>query len=111
LPIKNSPDFDLIISRNQQRLRIQVKTAWAKSGSPTWIMHQRHELIKDADLFYVFVLLPNAPLFPKFWVVPSHIVANFLKRDHHEWLERLGKHGKRHKDSSMRKFKPDGFDE
>jgi len=54
--------------------------------------------------FYVFVSL-NGKEQPRFFIVPSKIVANHIKSGHRKWLEGKSKTGKRRKDSSIRKFR------
>lgn len=104
LPVKNLPEFDFMAWKNGRSIRIQVKTAWEKT-SPSWMMNKRHEEINDKDLFYIFVWLKESPEFPRFWVVPSRIVASFLYRDHRRWLASPGKRVRKRKDNSVRVFK------
>ena len=55
--------------------------------------------------FYVFVSLTLEN--PKFFVVPSKVVANYIKTKHANWLKVKKRDGTRRKDSSMRKFRDD----
>ena len=54
--------------------------------------------------FYVFVSL-NEDNPPRYFIVPSKIVANYIKTHHQAWLKTKSKSGKKHKDSSLRKFR------
>ena len=44
---------------------------------------------------------------PKFFLVHSKVVSDFITNDHQSWLDRPGAKGNKHNDSSMRKFKID----
>jgi hypothetical protein len=66
-----------------------------------------HRLAEDdvADnLFYVFVNLPTNKQRAEFHVVPSQIVAEYVKSTHQEWPERPGRKGQVHNDNPLRQF-------
>lgn len=41
---------------------------------------------------------------PDFYVVPSRVVAEYVKKSHADWLKQASKKGKPHKDNPMRLF-------
>ena len=41
---------------------------------------------------------------PDFYIVPSKVVANSVKRSHKKWLKTPGMRGQQHKDNPMRGF-------
>ena len=84
---------------------IQVKAS--SKGRNGWHMQKKHEEILDDDLFYCFVDLE--PQHPTVHVIPAHVVAKTLARDHAVWLATPGKNGKGHKDTPMRRLRSDCF--
>ncbi len=81
---------------------IQVKTN--QSGSREWILNKKAESIYSDNLFYVFVTLKGELQRPEYFIVPSKVVAEFVKGNHAKWLATPGKRGQSHNDSPMRKF-------
>ena len=105
---RNTEGIDILASNidGSKTVSIQVKTSganvrsrWARS----WILSKKCEEINSDNLFYVFVdLYENKK--PDFYIVPSSIVANYIKETHKKWLETPSKTGKQHKDSNMRNY-------
>ena len=56
------------------------------------------------DHFYVFVGLGGVLERPAFHIVPSEVVAHYIRESHQTWLATPSSSGKQHIDSSMRKF-------
>jgi hypothetical protein len=83
---------------------IQVKTRSTKGGDSGWHMSVKHESIIDKDLFYCFVDLSVEH--PKIFVMPSKIVAKFVKETHETWLNTPGKNNQKHNDSDIRRITP-----
>jgi len=52
-----------------------------------WIMDKKHEDIVIPHLFYCFVLLRENKQLPRFFIVPSREVAEYVKWEHKHWLE------------------------
>jgi hypothetical protein len=65
---------------------------------------QKSRKSSSKNLFYVFVNLRNEKERPYFHIVPSRVVANRVKRGYAKWIKTLARSGKKHKDTSMRKF-------
>ena len=80
---------------------IQVKTAMR--GRLGWAMNEKHEKIKDADLFYCFVNFE--PDHPTVHVLPAVVVAATLELDNALWLAAPGKHGQPRNENSMRRLR------
>ena len=94
-----------MLASNQDATRsvgIQVKTS--QRGRPEWVLSSAAEVADTAEnLFYVFVLL-NGLERPTYRLHPRNEVAEFVRRDHAEWLKRPGRLGRAHKDNPVRKF-------
>lgn len=68
-------------------------------------MNQKAENYFEENLFYIFVNLKGTNERPDFYIVPSEVVAKYIKKSHQEWLKTPGKKGKPHKGTPMRMFK------
>lgn len=94
--------FDVLaVSQSGKHFAIQVKTTQSKDTA--WILHKKDEDVKGENQFYVFVGLNDEQL-PEYYIVPAKIVSETITREHQEWLHSLGRGGKPHKDSTMRRF-------
>lgn len=95
--------YDIIaVSPKGKTVKIQVKTMWTKTKK--WLMVKKHEKMIADDFFYAFVRLNEGKEPPEFWIIPSRIVASFVKKAHEIWLKTPGKNGRIHKDSFARSF-------
>ena len=82
---------------------IQVKSRqFGTDGG--WHMSEKHETIRDSNLFYCFV--DFEPENPTVHVIPSAVVADVIKKDHEIWLATPGKNGQPHNDTTLRRVKP-----
>ena len=99
LTLGNTKSVDILIHnpKNGKVYKIEVKTKTGfRSSTPksqwgpiySWQMHEKHEAINDKDLFYCFVLMDNADgsVQSKFFVIPSNVVADYVKKEHIWWL-------------------------
>ena len=68
----------------------------------SWAMSKKHEDIVDRRLIYCFVYLSEPTEMPKFFTVPSRIVAEYVGTQHQLWLSTRKK---KVKDTTMRNFR------
>ena len=106
---------DILVSRpNTKRMyRLEVKTsrqAERRSGKASkvfgdykfhWMVGSAAEKHDDPSLFYCFVSIDPKTYQYRFFVVPSRIVAEYVKTEHYVWL----KSKPTHKTSEMRQFR------
>jgi hypothetical protein len=85
-----SPDGARIVA-------IQVKT---KKCRGPWLLKAKHE--RPTAVFFVFVDLSGGP--SRFFVVPGDRVADYIRREHEDWLRTPGKGGRQHKENEGRHF-------
>lgn len=116
LTSRNTEGIDILASNldGSKVASIQVKTSSAKQRerfSRSWILGKKHEDIYSANLFYVFVDLKEGDKKPDFYVVPSKVVADYIRTTHAKWLNTLSRTGKAHKDSDMRLYEINTEDE
>ncbi len=82
---------------------IQVKSRLIGTDGG-WHMNQKHELIKEKDLWYCFV--DFEPDSPKVYVIPSLLVATIVTEENESWMRTPGKGGKMHNETEMRRIQP-----
>lgn len=76
-------------------LVVSARTGRAHGG---WVMNERHERIATPRCFYALVDFEADP--PITYVVPSAVIADWLKKDHARWL----REDSSHKDNPVRKL-------
>lgn len=110
---------DILVShpRTKKMYKLEVKTKYRTSPKEVqvskifgvvkggWIMNKKHETLIDSSLFYCFVIISEAKSTFKFYVVPSKVVARYVKEEHAHWLKETKKEGKKVKDSKIRVFR------
>jgi hypothetical protein len=104
------PTADIVVTDDvgERACAIQVKTRRELGTDGGWHMKAKHEAIRGASLFYVFLSFPaDVSQLPAALVVPSAVVADALFTAHRAWLARPGHNGQPHKDGEMRRFLPD----
>ncbi len=105
ITLRNTRGIDIIVSNKEgtKSATIQVKSTY-NNRKNSWILTQKSESFFSDNHFYVFVNLDKPGIRPKFFIVPSKIVAKHITNDHKNWLNKPGRKGQQHKDNQMRKF-------
>lgn len=112
LTSRNTEGIDILASSpdGSNTISIQVKTSDdsnRKSFSRSWWMNKKSEGVFSDSLFYVFVDLKPEQI-PDFYVVPSKVVAEYIKQDYETYMKKPIRKGKRkdepHKKTDMRTF-------
>ncbi len=104
LTLRNTKGIDLLVSNaNANReLGIQVKTT--RFPRRRWLLNKDAEDFHADQLFYVFVNLKGEGKYPDFSVVPSKVVAEYVKQKARDTLATPGRDGLPRKDSGIREF-------
>ena len=68
-------------------------------------MNKKQESIIDPDLFYCFVNIEHQSNIFKFYIVPSDVVAKYVKEEHQLWLDVKKAENKKVTDTPMRIFR------
>jgi len=119
MTLGHTKGVDILMSnpKTNKMYRVEVKTtykSWSKSPRESklfgvfvsdWMMGKVHEDIVDPNLFYCFVNIERDTHNFKFYIVPSLVVARYVKDQHSLWLREKKKEGKRVKNTSMRTFR------
>ena len=93
---------NLAIHKNKHKpLTIQVKTK--RYQKKQWTLGNKCEGLVGDNIFYVFVSLNEMDV-PHYHIIPSHIVADTVRKSHEAWLKSPGKQGQVHNNNPIRKF-------
>ena len=101
MTLGNTKNVDILVSNpsNGRMFKLEVKTNYQSTRSiggssklfgkyvSSWLMSEKHEKITDPDLFYCFVNIGKETNTFKFYIVPSSIVATYVKVQHELWLK------------------------
>ena len=103
VPMSNTKDFDILAinRKNNQHFAIQVKTT--SQSAKRWTLNKKNEKLFGNTIFYVFVSLKGLDN-PEYHIVPSKIVADYIRNGHKKWLSTPGKNGQKHNDTDRRTF-------
>ena len=107
---------DILVSdpNSSRMIRVEVKTNYRSSRSAggnsrlfgkftcAWIMSEKHEEITDSNLFYCFVNISEDTKQFKFYIVPSGVVADYVRSQHALWLHEKESHSR---NNVMRTFR------
>ena len=52
-------------------------------------MSEKHEQVKDKNLYYCFVRLTSPKSLPDFYIVPAAYVAKYVRTQHRIWMRHL----------------------
>ena len=113
MTLGNTKSVDILLAdpRTGKMFKIEVKTHYRNSPEHSalfghnlgWVMSQKHEGIIDPNLYYVFVNIRNDTGLFRFFIIPSNIVAKYVKEQHEYWLSSL--ENPMASDTIMRKFR------
>lgn len=112
LTLGNTKNVDILVSdpSSGSLYRIEVKTTTRRNPVRSrlfgychqWMMKKQDGEVDDGALFYCFVNLDVAdPIGFQFFVVPSRVVASYVRDQHQVWL----RDDPLHKDTNMRAFR------
>jgi len=105
ITLRNTRGIDIIVSNKEgtKSATIQVKST-QNNKKNSWILTQKSEDFFSENHFYIFVNLDEPGIRPKFFVVPSEVVAQYISTSHKNWLNKPGRNGQQHNDNQMRRF-------
>jgi hypothetical protein len=104
ITLRNTRGIDILAANADasKSVGIQVKTNRGKKK--TWMLNEKAENAVSNTLFYVFVNLNGPDERPAYHVVPSKVVASYVRKSHLGWLSKPGRDGSSHLDTAMRHF-------
>jgi hypothetical protein len=116
MTLGHTKGVDILVSdpRSKKMYRLEVKTTLRKSDREVtkskifgtvlgrWMMSQKHETETDPSLFYCFVIIWQRTKKCRFFIIPSRVVARYVREQHRLYRTEKRKQGKRVKDTEMR---------
>jgi hypothetical protein len=116
MTLGRTKSVDILVSnpQNGKMYQLEVKTNYRNTRNHLseskvhgktlsgWMMNKKHEAITSPNLFYCFVNISKDTSVFKFYIVPSRVVAKYVKEQHAFWLDMKRKEGKEVKDTDMR---------
>ncbi len=115
MTLGNTKSVDILVSdpKTNELYQLEVKTALVSRETDSrsrlfgliaaqWIMRAKHETILRPNLWYCFVRIQSQTKVTRFFVVPSKIVAEYVRAQHQLWM---AEEGMNHRDNDMRNFR------
>ena len=97
MTLGNTKNVDILVSdpKTGRMFKIEVKTHYRNNPAHStlfghtldWVMTQKNESVDYSNLFYVFVNITNDTVYFRFFIVPSTVVARYVKEQHEFWLK------------------------
>src|ERR1700730_3811834 len=108
MTLGRTKSVDILVSNpaNGKMYQLEVKTNYRNTrNQPSeskvhgktlsgWMMSKKHETITATNLFYCFVNISKNTSMFKFYIVPSKVVAQYVREEHALWLSVKKKEGK-----------------
>ena len=105
LTLGHTKGVDILVTNQDLNtlFKVEVKTTNKKPRNArlfgrekfyTWPMGKKHETYYEDKLIYCFVYLRNNNQIPKFFIIPSKVVADYVRWEHEYWLSTREKPGK-----------------
>lgn len=115
MTLGHTKGVDILASdpKTGRMFKVEVKTSFA--GQPahsklfghtlSWMMSDKHEEISDPNLFYCFVNIERQTSVFRFFIVPSDVVAKYVKAQHKYWLDQSPGQTSKDLEIPMRQFR------
>ena len=115
MTLGRTKSVDILVSnpRTNKFYQLEVKTKLDSRKKDTdsrlfgrivseWIMNKKHESIARPNLWYCFVMIGLETKVARYFIVPSKVVAEYVRAQHQIWLK---EENKSHRDTPMRSFR------
>ena len=102
--LRNTKGIDILASNADASLSVGIQVKTRQGSSKAWVLTKKAENNYSENFYYVFVNLKDEMSRPDYHVVPSKIVADFVREGHAQWLETPGHGGRPHRDNPVRQF-------
>ena len=79
---RNTIGVDILASNATATRQIAIQVKTNQGSQPEWVLSKKAESFYADNLFYVFVNLKSLGERPDFYIVPSKVVADFVKSSH-----------------------------
>ena len=82
ITLRNSRGVDIIASNSDASKSVSIQVKTINSSTAKWLLTSKSEGFFSENHFYIFVALNRLGERPDFYVVPSEIVAKYIRRTH-----------------------------
>src|ERR1051325_8826105 len=82
ISLRNTRGIDILATNQDGTRSVTIQCKTNQSGDRKWILNVKCETFFAPNHYYVFVGLSAATERPRFHIVPSEIVAKFVKDNH-----------------------------
>jgi hypothetical protein len=104
ITLRDSRGIDIIATLPDSKRSVSIQVKTSSNRGEKWILNKKDEEPRGKDHFFVFVLLQGEGKRPSFHIVPSSIVADYIKTSHRDWLKGKRPDGQPREDTSMRQI-------
>ena len=104
ISLRNTRGIDILATNEDSSRSITIQCKTQQLDNKDWILNEKCESFVSKTHFYVFVKLGGELERPRYYIVPSQDVANYVSESHKAWLQTPGRAGRKHVDNSIRKF-------
>jgi len=105
ITLRNTRGVDILASNENATKQVAIQVKTSSVANKDWMLNEKAENYYGDGVFYVFVDLKGEFERPDFFIVPSKVVAKYIKKSHTDWLTTPGRGGRKRNDSSMRRFR------
>jgi hypothetical protein len=104
ISLRNTRGIDILATNADASRSVTIQCKTNQVSKTSWMLNEKSESFVSDSHFYVFVVLSGPLERPRFHIVPSVVVARYVRNDHSTWLETPSRSGQAHVDNPMRKF-------
>ena len=104
ITLRNTKGIDIVATNKDASISVGIQVKASSGSRRGWILNKKGEDFYSDTLFYVFVNLKNIDERSDFFIVPSKVVADYIKHGHAEWLKTPSKKGTPHRETTIRQF-------
>lgn len=101
ITLKNTRGFDILVANSEATKQVAIQVKTDSKNSEYWILSEQADNYYSDNFFYVLVKLKGLNERPDFYIVPSKVVADQVRKEHAAYYKAKGKNPA---DYTMRKF-------
>ncbi len=104
ISLRNTRGIDILATNAAASRSVTIQCKTNQLSRTSWVLNEKCESFVSEHHFYAFVVLGGPLEQPRFHIVPSAVLAAFVRHDHQTWLAKPGKYGQAHADTPVRQF-------
>ncbi len=104
ISLRNTRGIDILATNQAASRSITIQCKSKQVARKTWPLNEKNESFVSDYHFYVFVAFSTVEERPRYYIVPSRVVADYVTTSHRRWLSTPGRDGRKHVDNKVRQF-------